>query len=275
MKVNYICAFLFAGLIIALGGCMSLMETAVDSTADRAAERTGEVVGQRIGEAAGGMIVAQFPNNWTAEWRHVYTSYLFSVAFHADGYAVTEQGTYEPGEWTRWQTVADGEGTNAFFKRAFLGRTEDGNEWWHVTYENAEADETIVLEGLFSPERDTLLRLRGRFPDEEAKEMPVEENTYGYAEPRRLTQESIEGATEGVKSVTVPAGTFEARHVRYGAPGATFEWWMDDGVPGGLVRYLRQADDGSSNDQKAPASWVVELENYGTGAESELGVLGE
>ncbi len=266
---------LIAGLFIAGVGCTGIVETAVDSTTHRAAQRTGEVVGERIGEAAGAMIVAQFPNNWTAEWRHVYTSYLFNVAFHADGYAVTEQDAYDSGEWTRWQTMEDGEPTDAFFKRALLARTDEGNEWWHVTYENVDSEEAIVLEGLFSPDREKLLRLRGRFPGEEAKEMPVEEDTYGYATPRRLTEESLEGATEGIVNVTVPAGTFDARHVRYGAPGATYQWWMDDGVPGGLVKYLRQADDGSSDERDTPASWVVELANYGTGAESELGVLDE
>jgi len=169
--------------------------------------------------------------------------------------------------------IENGESTGAFIERAFLARTDEGNEWWHVTYENAETDEAIVLEGLFSPDREELLRLRGKFPGEEPKEMPVQEGTYGYAAPQTLTPESMEGATVGTESVVVPAGSFEARHVRYGTPGATLEWWMDDAVPGELVKYLRRADDGSDDTSNAPASWVVELDEYGDGAESELGVL--
>lgn len=274
MKMKQIGILLLTGVLISIGGCTGIVETAVDSTANRAAQRTGEVVGERIGEAAGSMIVARFPNTWTDQWMHLYTRYLFNVAFHANGYAVTEKA-YETGEWTRWQMLENDEPTEAFFKRAFLAQTEEGNEWWHVTYENAETEEAIVLEGLFSPDREEMLRLRGRFPGEEAKEMPVEEGTYGYSEPRQLTEESIEGATEGMASITVPAGTFEAQHVRYGSAGATFEWWMEDSVPGGLVRYLRQADNGSEEEAQTPASWVVELQDYGTGAESELGVLSE
>lgn len=268
------CIVLFTGLLISIAGCFGVVETAVDSTANRAAERTGEVVGERIGEAAGAMIVARFPDTWTDEWMQMYVGYTFNVAFHANGYAVTEQA-YEPGEWTRWQMVEDGEPTAAFLKRAFLERTEDGNEWWHVTYENAEEEEAIVFEALFSPEREEMLRLRAQFPGEEPEEMPVEEDTYGYAEPTRLTEESIEGATEGVESVTVPAGTFEARHVRYGAASATFEWWMEDSVPGGLVRYLRQAGSEAEDGTEESVSWIVELDDYGDGAESELGVLDE
>lgn len=274
MKKQRIHILLLTVLFIAMGGCSGVVERAVDSTANRAAERTGEVVGDRIGEAAGAMIVARFPDTWTDRWMQIYTGYLFNVAFHANGYAVTEQA-YEPGEWTRWQMVEDGEPTEAFLKRAFLQRTEDGNEWWHVTYENDEEDEAIVLEALFSPEREEMLRLRAQFPGEEPREMPVEEGTYGYSEPTRLTEESIEGATEGVESVTVPAGTFEARHVRYGAASATFEWWMEDSVPGGLVRYLRQTGSEGEDGTGESASWVVELDDYGDGAESELGVLGE
>lgn len=274
MRKHIVGAFLLAGMLIPVGGCTGVVETAVDATADRAAERTGEIVGERIGEAAGAMIVAQFPDTWTNRWRRVYAGYLFNVAFYANGYAVTDQA-YAPGEWTRWQMVEEGEQTNAVLKRAFLERTEDGNEWWHVTYENTETDEAIVLEALFSPEREEMLRLRGKFPGEEPEEMPVEENTYGYSEPTQLTEESVEGATVGTESITVPAGTFEARHVRYGAAGGTFEWWINDSVPGDLVKYLRQVDDDTETGSEELGYWVVELEDYGDGAESELGVLDE
>jgi len=260
---------------IMLAGCTSVVNTAVDSTVNRAAERTGEVVGERIGEAAGAMIVARFPDTWTNQWMNLYTGYLFNVAFHAGGYAVTEDA-YAAGEWTRWQMLENGEPTGAYIQRAFLARTEDGNEWWHVTYENADSEEAIVLEGLFSPDQEELLRLRGRFPGEEPKEMPVQEGTYGYAAPQTLTPESLEGATVGTEPVTVPAGTFDARHVRYGTPGATLEWWMDDDVPGDLVKYLRRADTQSTGDDSeasTPASWVVELADHGDGFESQLGVL--
>lgn len=272
MKTRLLSFLAFVFLVTAVG-CTSVVNTAVDSTVNRAAERTGEVVGERIGEAAGAMIVARFPDTWTTQWTNLYTGYLFNIAFGAGNYSVTEDA-YAPGEYTRWQMLENDEPTGAYIRRAFLARTDEGNEWWHVTYENAETDEAIILEGLFSPNQEELLRLRGQFPGEEAKEMPVEEGTYGYTQPRTLSPESIEGATVGTETISVPAGSFEAQHVRYGTPGATLEWWMDDDVPGALVKYLRRADSGSDDAERStPASWVVELESYGDDAESELGVL--
>lgn len=270
---KYISTFVFTGLFVTLIGCVGVVDRAVDSAVNRAADRTGTVVGDRIGQAAGTMILAQFPSTWTSQWTSLYTGYLFNVAFHAGSYSVV-QGAYEPGEWTRWRMIENGEPTGTFIERALLARTDEDNEWWRVKYMNTETDEAIVLEGLFSPDREELLRLRGQFPGEEAKEMPVQEGTYGYAKPVQLTEESIEGATVGRESLSVPAGTFQARHVRYGTTGATFEWWLEDEVPGGMVKYLRQADTGTSdNEATAPASWVVELDAYGDDAESELQVL--
>lgn len=261
-----------AVLLLSLVGCVGAVDRAVNSAVNSAAERTGQLVGDQIGQAAGSMIVASFPATWTDQWTTLYTGYLFNVAFHAGSYSVTEDA-YESGEWTRWRMVENGQPTQALIERAFLAATDEGNEWWRVKYTNADTDETIVLEGLFSPDREELLRLRGRFPGEEAKEMPVQGEAYGYAEPVQLTDESIEGATVGTERLSTPAGTFRADHVSYGAPSATFEWWLTDEVPGGVAKYLRQADTGSSDDAAAPASWVVELDDFGDGAESELGVL--
>jgi hypothetical protein len=53
-----------------------------------------------------------------------------------------------------------------------------------------------------------------------------------------LTQESLDAATVGTESVTTPAGTFSARHIRYTMMGGgTYEWWAAD-VPGGVVKYV-------------------------------------
>lgn len=259
--------------LLVLGGCSagSVVDRAVGSAADAAAETAGERVGEAVGERLGQMLVASFPDSWTPRYTNAYTGYLFSVAFHSGSYVVTEDDAYEPGEWTEWRMVDGGERTPTVIERALLARTDEGEEWWRVSYENTDDGEEIVLEGLFSPDRSELLRLRGKFPGEEAKEMPVEEGTYGYAEPTRLTPESVEGATVGTESVTVPAGSFEARHVRYGQPGATLEWWLSEDVPGDMVRYLRSA--GGQSQADVPQTWTAELTDYGADAESELGVM--
>lgn len=264
MRATLRSCLLLLALLFPLG-CASALDRAVGSAADAAGRTAGEAVGERLGQ----MLVASFPDDWTPRWTNLYVNYLLGVAFHSGSYAVTEDA-YQPGEWTRWRMVDAGDRTPTVIERAYLARTDDGNEWWRVKYLQTEEDEEIVLEGLFSGDGSELVRLRGRFPGEEAREMPVEEGAYGYNEPVRLSEESVEGATVGEESVTVPAGTFTARHVRYGQPGSTLEWWLTDEVPGGMVRYLQSA--ATEQEGEVPQSWTAELEAYGDGAESELGV---
>ena len=274
MAMRNLTKFLVVVVIVAATGCGAAnraVQTAVDRAATATGAAVGETVGAKLGEAASAMVAARFPANWTQQWTALYVNYLFSIAFHSGSYSVVEEA-YEPGDWTRWRVVDEGEETPATVERAFLAETPDGNQWWRVKYVNTEDDEAIILEGLFDREAGEMLRLRGQFPGEEPKELPVTEGTYGYAEPIELTEASIEGATVGVESVSVPAGTFQARHVRYGTTGGTLEWWLEDDVPGHLVKYLSTSatdTDGAA----VPASWTVELQAYGDNAESELGVL--
>lgn len=258
---------LLVTLFLMLPGC-----GAVDTAIDRAATRTGAVVGdaigQRVGEMAAAVAVAQFPDTWSARWTSIYVNHLFTVGFSSGSYSVVE-GAYEPGEWTHWQMLDGDEPSGAEVERAFLETTDSGDEWWRVKYVNTEDDEEIVLEALFTENRSEIVRMRAQFPGEEAKELPVEEGSYSYAEPVHLTEQSLEGATVGQERVTVPAGSFEARHVRYGTAGATLDWWIQDDVPGNLVKYSRRLDGGDA-ETNGPQSWTVELTSYGDGAERQL-----
>jgi hypothetical protein len=129
------------------------------------------------------------------------------------------------------------------------------------------------VEALFDRETGEFVRMRGKMPgDEEATEMPVEEGTYGYVQPRRLTQESMEGARVGVETVQVPAGSYRADHIRYGGTGSgTWDWWLSDQVPGGMVKYGRSFDE-QDPEGPDPYNWTLELLDSGRGAQSELGV---
>ncbi|MDH5234144.1 MAG: hypothetical protein OEW77_04230, partial [Gemmatimonadota bacterium] len=80
------------------------------------------------------------------------------------------------------------------------------------------------------------------------------------------TAESLEGATVGMEDVKTDAGTFHARHVRFGQGGGTLEWWLDDSAVGGWVKFAAVDDD------KKPR-YTMELVGKGTGAKSELGVV--
>ena len=266
--------------IVAVAGCGSVVSSAIDT----AARRTGEGIGNAVGNRAGAAMGARLGAVWGPQMAQFYTGYLFSLAFHSGSYAPAGE-VYDQGEWTKWRIVQTGqEGPAPEFERAFIRREADGAEWWRVRYVVFGDDgsgqmkpDTILLEGKFSPDRSRLVRLRGKMPgDAQANEMPVEENTYGYVEPTPLTAESLQGATVGTETVSVPAGSFTARHVRYGAMGGggTTEWWLNDGVPGGMVKYSQtsaqetDAEEGSPD----PYNYTVELIAHGTGATSATGI---
>ena len=146
-------------------------------------------------------------------------------------------------------------------ERAFLKTTEDGNEWWRVR--GIQDGETWVYEALLDPSTSEVRRLRSRDPNGEVGEVPVTEETV-YQPPQRLTEESIEGATEGTEEITTPAGTYTARRVEYqGQMGSgAVTWHLSDEVPGHVVRYQIEGD--------GEQPWTSTLIDMGTDASTLL-----
>jgi len=95
-----------------------------------------------------------------------------------------------------------------------------------------------IYEALLDPEQEEVVRMRARDPDGEVGEVPVTEQTV-YRPPRRLTEESLEGATVGTEQIETPAGAFTVRRVEYSgaATGSDVTWFLSDEVPGHVVRY--------------------------------------
>lgn len=262
MKRSYLALALLA--LLATTACSSLIGEAIDS----AARQTGRTVG----EAAGRMVGQRIVRTYTPRFAGMYSSYMLTYAFTPGGYMV-ETTAYKPGEWTKWQFVEEGEPTGSWLERAFLKRTDDGREWWRVTMYDADSDDTVILEALFDTDRSTLLRLRSKFPDQEISEMPVEEGTTVYNEPMRLTEESLEGATVETAPVSVPAGKFTARHIRFGdiASGGAVEWWLVEEVPGGYVKYgIRATQEQEDVEGLDSYNFSLELLEKGTGATTKL-----
>jgi hypothetical protein len=217
----------------------------------------------------GGMLGGRMAAQYSQMIMQQIMPMVFSMAFHSGTYSFQEK-EYAPGEYTRWRMV-DSEGNDTtYLERAFLGKAADGSQWWRVKYvfngDNATRD-SMTLEGEFSADRSQIIRMRSLMPGQAAPaEMPVQENSFGYMPPTILTAQSLAGATVGTESVTVPAGTFSARHVRFGdMTGGTLDWWLNDGVPGGMVKYSV----GGGPNGKAS---LLELIEKGTGAKSVLGV---
>ena len=261
---------LVASLLV-VGGC-SYLGTAIDA----AANKTGDVVGQRIGD--------HVVRTWSPMMMNYYNGYLFGLAFNSGGYEVGET-PYKVGEWTRWTAEGRSGGDAAATKpntleRAFLYVDKDKQQVWRVKFTDGETNDTIVLEAKFAADRSKLLRMRAKYPkDAEAQEVPVDDQTY-YVPPRKITKESLKGATVGTEAVTVPAGTFDkTQHIKFGSPaGVTQEWWLvATGIPGGTVQYREAAQQQNANQPEGagkdidPDNYMMKLAAHGAGAVTELG----
>jgi hypothetical protein len=216
------------------------------------------------------------PNVWTTDFAWLWISQLFTVQYLSG--ATMFEKDYKPGEWTKWQvSTADTEDVQ-INERAFLGRQTDRGEWWRMktimTDKGAGTADTVVMEALFRPDSSneyvqTLVRMRARFPgNTEAQEMMVPEQWAMWNMAGTMpkpTKESVDGATVGTETVTTPAGTFRAKHVRFGGGGGTLDWWLDETSVGGWVKFA------AIDNEKKPM-YTMELLGKGVGAKSELGI---
>jgi hypothetical protein len=220
------------------------------------------------------------PNMYAGDMAWVWISQLFTIQY-LSGAAMFEKD-YKPGEWTKWSIVTADSEDQQQTEKAFLGKTAEGAEWWRfktiTTYKEDDKTlaDTIVLESLFKPEpgneqMQKLVRMRGKFPGQaEAQEMMVPEQwgmwNLNGAMGMKPTKESVDGATVGVETVTTPAGTFKARHVRFGQGNGSIDWWLDDTAAGGWVKFV------ATDNEKQP-QYTMQMIGKGVGAKSELGVV--
>lgn len=253
---------------VSFSGCGMFIESALDKAANVAGEKVGQQVGQTVGTAMAGYAEASL-RGLSPALMQMYVSSIFSAFFYSGGYYFDHQN-YHPGDWTRWKAAGMEEGDE--FGKAFLKKDEDGKEWWQITASSVREGkaEEVVLEALFSTPSEAgsreLLRLRSLFPgDKEPAEIPVQENTAAwYHDPVRLTKESLEAATKGTETITTAAGTFAARHVVYRDVQGIVEWWLNDEVPGGLVKYRATASE--SEEER----YTAQLAAFGGDAKSRL-----
>ncbi len=184
---------------------------------------------------------------------------VFSYTFSVGGMWIGQTG-YKPGEWTKFEMISEGDSKPVVLERAFLKRLANGNEWWRTSWE-AEG-ESWIYEALISKKDESLLRLRARDTDGNEGEVPVT-NRQIYYEPQEVSAESIKGATIGTENITVPAGTFSAKHVRFVNQGqGNVDWWLNDTVPGGVIKYEMS--------ENSVVKWKSELKAKGDNATTIL-----
>jgi hypothetical protein len=254
-----------AVLALASAGC-SFVDSAVSGAGDQAGRNLGARMvgnagsggGAAAGTGSGGMSAATM----NPAFMNLYMSTIFTYAFSAGGYDIG-QDAYKAGQYTRWQGKTEN-GKAVQLERAHLFDDAQGRQWWKVKWTDEEG-KTTILEGLLDAQQQKFVRMRAKFPDDaQGNEMAVSDQSY-YHPAQKLSAESVQGATKGTESVSVPAGTFNAKHVVFGGVDGSHEWWLDAKVPGGAVKQLVKSP--KSTDSR----WEMDLSAYGSDAKSELG----
>jgi len=192
----------------------------------------------------------------TAESAWDYIDELFA-SIYLSGATVLER-PYDPGLTTQWELANSCEPHQRLgVERAFLGRDDASRERWRFTSFHYAVDEagrqtttgdTAVIEALLQIEGDHLRQLvqaRAKLPGQStAADLPVPQFWAGLWSTSPLgalfepTDGRIQAATVQTGPLQTPAGSFQARHVRFRAgDGGRVEWWLADDAPGGVARF--------------------------------------
>ena len=227
-----------------------------------------------------GMRGAHMPGMWSTDYAWQYITQLFALEY-GSGAAMFEQ-PYKPGEWTEWKITESAQDQPQSLARAFLAVQTDSSEWWRLKtltpYKDNGKDmvDTVIIEALYKPTSmytKEIVRARAKLPgNKDPQELMVPAGmgmiNYNAMFAVRPSKESIDGATIGSEKVDTKAGSFTAKHVRFGNGGGNLDWWLTPDVPGGWVKFT-----GAGNDADKKDLYTMELVGKGTGAKSELGIV--
>jgi hypothetical protein len=245
---------------------MSACSTVTDAVMGGTERAVGRAVEERVAQAVYARIApaGDLPPYGGAQWNIFMVSQaqiIFAYSFSAGGYWVG-QNEFEPGDYTVFEWTDQESESPVELEKALLKITDDGQQWWRVSWKDEE--ESWVYEGLLDPEEERMVRLRAKDPEGNVDEVPVTEDQSVYMAPAEPTSESIQGATVGEERITTPAGTFDTEHVVYSSQTeeGRVHWWITDEVPGGVVKY--QATEESEE------LWTSTLIRTGSDATTEL-----
>lgn len=231
----------YGAVALSLAGCgvaRSAISGAVGGVNTGASNAAGNAAGNAVAGRFRGPTVPGAPGGAMGpQMMTYYANWMFTLGFNSGGYWVPNSDL-QPGQSVTFEFTAHD--SRQRMERAFLTRLADGKEWWRVKWYSMTGPDTVAFEALFSADHAQVLRMRGKTNGQQAGEVPVEQNTgFTWREPTYLTTESLNGATVGTEAISTPAGNFSAKHIRYSMMGGgTYEWWVADGVPGGVVKYV-------------------------------------
>ena len=171
-----------------------------------------------------------------------------------------ETRQFTNGQWASYRGVASGHDTTTM-RFAIVG-TEGTRLWWEMSMRSSRRpqDGMMVMQALVSD----LGTLQPRFHamviksgDRPAQRMPDQmvqmmSSQMGNNMTSEMAKQCEQGQVVGTESITVPAGTFRALHVKNGES----ESWFSRAIPFGMVRV------------KAPNGSLMELTAHGRDAKS-------
>lgn len=230
---------LYGAVALSFAGCTTI-RSAMSGATSGAANVAGNAAGNAIARHFIGPTVPGAPAGAMGpQMMTYYANWMFTLAFNSGGYWLPGMDL-RPGQSVTFEFASNG--NTQRMQRGYLKTMPDGKQWWRVEWYSTTTDkpDSVIFEALFSADRSQLLRMRGKTSGQEAGEVPVEQNSgISWQQPTYLTQESLDAATVGTESVTTPAGTFTAKHIRYAMMGGgNYEWWEAGNVPGGVVKYV-------------------------------------
>lgn len=143
-------------------------------------------------------------------------------------------GDFKPvvGSWAEYQMKAQGEAPMKM-KIAVVGK--EGSSYWYETV--MQVGQRMVTKMLVSgnpSDQQNLRKMIVKSGSEQAMEMPV----MGMGrQPAKAQKPAGKAIDKGVETVTVPAGTFSARHMQYQEGANVVDAWVSEKVPPyGLVK---------------------------------------
>lgn len=185
-----------------------------------------------LGEASDALIYASFASLvWVSS---AFGGYLPADDSFAPGDSVTVEQRFRDGR----------EQSEIRLFRALLARVPEGS-WWR--YEIHVDGETTAFEALV--DADGLVQaIRFQNPGVGAVEVirPSDPQPWGAELGAAAVSESELAQLDSTQqTITVPAGTYATTRVSGTVDGGDFTWWLSDEVPGRMVQFSGQSQDGS------------------------------